>query len=172
MRSHVCNLISYVLALLHQVCVMFCTPDTISNFRIRFVAVNALVSKDAYELCTLDKFGESSWSALCFVLQLRMGFTGMTLSAAICFVGGYMAEYFGMVGAVIPIVTAITVCLATAFPKALDPLLPSCEGIANLLMHVCVDIAYHIACTIFLNEIMILVLDDFQLFSTNVLVTL
>lgn len=49
-----------------------------------------------------------------------------------------MAEFYGMVGAVIPIITAITVCLATAFPKALEPLLPSCEGIATLLMHVCI----------------------------------
>ncbi|GMH45147.1 hypothetical protein BSKO_13104 [Bryopsis sp. KO-2023] len=62
------------------------------------------------------------------------GCTGLALSASICFAGVYLSHLIGIKGAAIPAITAITVLLATLFPKPLSTLVPASESLATILM--------------------------------------
>lgn len=64
------------------------------------------------------------------------GLTAVAISAAICHVADLTARAFALTGMSIPIATAITVGLATAFPRVLGPLVASAEGLAAILMQV------------------------------------
>lgn len=48
-----------------------------------------------------------------------------------------MAKHFGMQGGSITFITAIVVFLATVFPSWVGSLAPSGEGLATILMQVC-----------------------------------
>lgn len=62
------------------------------------------------------------------------GCTALALSAGICFVGNVAATQLGW--GTIPVVTAITVALATCAPGLVAPLAASGEGLATILMQV------------------------------------
>ena len=65
------------------------------------------------------------------------GMTALALSAVICHIGRALAVAIGLPGMLIPIITVITVTLATAFPKPLKALSESAEALAAILMQVC-----------------------------------
>lgn len=71
--------------------------------------------------------------------QIRVleGSIALTLSAIICTAGVAMAKHFGMQGGSITFITAIVVFLATVFPSWVGSLAPSGEGLATILMQVC-----------------------------------
>lgn len=69
-------------------------------------------------------------------IQLLEGLTSLTISAVICHVATCLASALGAPGQSITIITALTVMLATAAPKALAPLVGSAEGLAQILMQV------------------------------------
>jgi len=64
------------------------------------------------------------------------GLTAVAISACICHAGTCAAAALGAPGQSITIITGITVALATAAPKLLAPLVPSAEGLAQILMQV------------------------------------
>lgn len=65
------------------------------------------------------------------------GMTALALSAVICHIGRALAVAIGLPGMLIPIITVITITLATAFPKPLKALSESAEALAAILMQVC-----------------------------------
>ncbi|KAK9811913.1 hypothetical protein WJX72_012330 [[Myrmecia] bisecta] len=69
-------------------------------------------------------------------IQVTEGATAMAVAAVICYIGTSYAQALGISGATIPVVTAITVALATLMPRMLSPLVSSGEGIAAILMQV------------------------------------
>ena len=58
----------------------------------------------------------------------------LSVSAGICYVGVAAARTWGVPGQAITIITALTVALATLAPRRLAPLVPSAEGLAQILM--------------------------------------
>lgn len=62
------------------------------------------------------------------------GATALALAAAICFAGTSIAAALRYKGGSITVITAITVTLATLFPRLLAPLRASGEGLAAILM--------------------------------------
>lgn len=60
----------------------------------------------------------------------------LALSAAICHLGGCAAAWLSAPDQSITLITAITVALATALPKAMAPLAATGEGLAQVLMQV------------------------------------
>ena len=60
--------------------------------------------------------------------------TAIAISAIICHVSMSAALALSLPGMHIPIITAVTVTLATLFPKQLEPLVASAEGLAAVLM--------------------------------------
>lgn len=62
------------------------------------------------------------------------GATALALAAAICFAGTQAAAALKYKGGSITLITAITVTLATLFPRLLAPLRASGEGLAAILM--------------------------------------
>jgi hypothetical protein len=58
------------------------------------------------------------------------------LSSAICYLGSSLAAAWAMPSQSITIITALTLALASAAPKALAPLAASGEGLALMLMQV------------------------------------
>ena len=69
-------------------------------------------------------------------LQVLEGTTAVALSALICYVGSQWAVALDLGGASIPIITALTVLLATLVPNLLQPLVASGEGLAAIIMSV------------------------------------
>lgn len=69
-------------------------------------------------------------------IQVLEGATAVGLACLICQMGSRGAQALGLPGAVIPVVTGITVTLATCVPGLLKPLVPSAEGIAAILMQI------------------------------------
>ncbi|KAF5841251.1 hypothetical protein DUNSADRAFT_13705 [Dunaliella salina] len=69
-------------------------------------------------------------------IQILEGLTALTISAVICHIATCLAGALGAPGQSITIITALTVMLATAAPKALAPLVGSAEGLAQILMQV------------------------------------
>ncbi|KAL3143469.1 hypothetical protein ABBQ38_002280 [Trebouxia sp. C0009 RCD-2024] len=67
-------------------------------------------------------------------IQVLEGATAVGVACLICQLGSQGAQALGLPGAVIPVVTGITVALATAAPQMLKPLVPSAEGLAAILM--------------------------------------
>ena len=65
------------------------------------------------------------------------GMTALAVSAAICHAAHLIADAFSLAGMSIPIATALSVLVATLFPAALRPLTSSAEGLAAILMQVC-----------------------------------
>lgn len=70
------------------------------------------------------------------VIQIKLGCTGLAVSASLCYLSAWLANLLKLPGALIPIVTALTVTLASVFPKTLEPLVCSSEGIAVILLQV------------------------------------
>lgn len=64
------------------------------------------------------------------------GATAVALSALICYVGSQWAVALNLGGASIPIITALSVLLATLMPNQLQPLVASGEGLAAIIMSV------------------------------------
>ena len=64
------------------------------------------------------------------------GATALALAAAICHAGTSIAAALKYRGGSITVITALTVALATAFPRLLAPLTASGEGLAAILMQV------------------------------------
>lgn len=64
------------------------------------------------------------------------GMTAVAISTAVCHVSQCIAMAIGLPGMLIPIITVITVGLATAFPKQLRELSESAEALAAVLMQV------------------------------------
>ncbi|PRW59633.1 putative membrane -like [Chlorella sorokiniana] len=62
------------------------------------------------------------------------GATALAVAAAICFAGTQIAQALRYKGGSITVITAITVTLATLFPRLLAPLRASGEGLAAILM--------------------------------------
>lgn len=69
-------------------------------------------------------------------IQVLEGATALGLACLICQLGSRGARMLGLPGAVIPVVTGITVALATSVPQVLRPLVPSAEGFAAILMQI------------------------------------
>lgn len=64
------------------------------------------------------------------------GMTAVALSAAICHAASVASVAWGQPGMAIPIATAITVAIATAAPRLVEPLVSSAECLAAILMQV------------------------------------
>lgn len=64
------------------------------------------------------------------------GMTAIALSAVICHVGRCLASAIGQPGMLIPIITIMTVTLATVIPKTVKSLSESAEALAAVLMQV------------------------------------
>ncbi|XP_044505211.1 uncharacterized membrane protein YjcL [Mangifera indica] len=62
--------------------------------------------------------------------------TALSVAFAICKVGTFLAEYFGIQGGSLPAITAIVVILATALPTQFNKLAPAGEAMALILMQV------------------------------------
>ncbi|GIM12969.1 hypothetical protein Vretimale_16155, partial [Volvox reticuliferus] len=60
----------------------------------------------------------------------------LSISASVCYIAVSAAKVWGMPGQAITIITALSVALATAVPRLLAPLVPSAEGLAQLLMQI------------------------------------
>lgn len=60
----------------------------------------------------------------------------IAISFAICKMGSYITNYFGIQGGNLPCVTAIAVALATIFPSYFTKLAPTGEAMALILMQV------------------------------------
>ncbi|KAK9835862.1 hypothetical protein WJX74_009704 [Apatococcus lobatus] len=67
-------------------------------------------------------------------IQVLEGATAVALSALICYVGNQWAVALNLGGASIPIITALSVVLATLIPNLLQPLVASGEGLAAIIM--------------------------------------
>jgi hypothetical protein len=70
------------------------------------------------------------------VVTVPEGLLALSISALICYVSHGLARAIGMPPQFITIVTAVTVALATVAPARLAPLVPSAEGLAQILMQV------------------------------------
>ncbi len=68
--------------------------------------------------------------------QVPQGMTAVALAAVICYLGSAASTALRAPSHSITIITAISVALATAVPKILEPLAPSGEGLAAILMQV------------------------------------
>jgi len=62
------------------------------------------------------------------------GIVSLAVSAAVCFAAARVCAAWSLRGLLIPVATAITVALATAFPARMGRLVPSGEAIAAILM--------------------------------------
>ncbi|KAG2485644.1 hypothetical protein HYH03_015616 [Edaphochlamys debaryana] len=70
------------------------------------------------------------------VIAVPEALAALSLSAAICYLGTSLARTWGAPGQAITIITGLTVAVATLFPRALAPMVPSAEGLAQILMQV------------------------------------
>jgi hypothetical protein len=70
------------------------------------------------------------------VITVPEGLAALSISAVVCYVAHGLARAIGLPEQFITVVTAITVLLATAMPAKLQPLVPSAEGLAAILMQV------------------------------------
>ncbi|EFJ49253.1 hypothetical protein VOLCADRAFT_120770 [Volvox carteri f. nagariensis] len=70
------------------------------------------------------------------VITVPEGLAALSISAAVCYVCVSAARVWGIPGQSITLITALTVALATAAPRQLAPLVPSAEGLAQLLMQI------------------------------------
>ncbi|GIL68447.1 hypothetical protein Vafri_21724 [Volvox africanus] len=60
----------------------------------------------------------------------------LSISASVCYIAVSAAKSWGVPGQAITIITALSLTLATAVPRMLAPLVPSAEGMAQLLMQI------------------------------------
>jgi len=67
---------------------------------------------------------------------VRHGSTALAVSAVLCAAGHSIAATLNYKGGAITVITALTVALATAFPKVITPLIPSGECLATILMQI------------------------------------
>ncbi|KAG2435054.1 hypothetical protein HYH02_012051 [Chlamydomonas schloesseri] len=70
------------------------------------------------------------------VITVTEALTSLSIAAAICYVAVALAKLWGMPGQAITLITGLTVALATAVPGRLAPLVPSAEGLAQILMQI------------------------------------
>lgn len=87
-------------------------------------------------VCTLPEVEIESGSEPTNKLPVLQLGTSLAVSFAICKAGSYLSKSFGIQGGILPIVTAIVVILATAFPTQFNYLAPSGEALALILMQV------------------------------------
>lgn len=76
--------------------------------------------------------------AICRLLlvQVYAAMLSTGLSACLCYLGSQLSAAWCMPSQSITIITALTLLLASTIPKALEPLAPSAEGLALMLMQV------------------------------------
>ncbi|KAG2425993.1 hypothetical protein HXX76_013364 [Chlamydomonas incerta] len=70
------------------------------------------------------------------VITVTEALTSLSISAAICYIAVALARVWGMPGQAITLITGLTVALATAVPRRLAALVPSAEGLAQILMQI------------------------------------
>ncbi|KAL4859151.1 putative membrane protein YjcL [Chlorella vulgaris] len=70
------------------------------------------------------------------IITVLRGATALAVAAVICFAGTTAADVLRYKGGSITLITAITVTLATVFPRLLTPLRASGEGLAAILMQI------------------------------------
>eukprot|EP00198_Chlamydomonas_reinhardtii_P012311 XP_001701648.1 predicted protein [Chlamydomonas reinhardtii] len=70
------------------------------------------------------------------VITVTEALTSLSISAAICYIAVALARVWDMPGQAITLMTGLTVALATALPRRLAPLVPSAEGLAQILMQI------------------------------------
>eukprot|EP00892_Ulva_mutabilis_P010205 jgi/Ulvmu1/7557/UM037_0101.1 len=93
---------------------------------------DALSSVDVSQQSSKESLLDDSKSQM----TILGGMTVIALSAVICHIGRCAAAAIGQPGMLIPIITVITVALATVIPDALKALSESAEAIAAVLMQV------------------------------------
>ncbi|KAG8638381.1 hypothetical protein MANES_14G023100v8 [Manihot esculenta] len=103
---------------------------------IYFTTLFALASKIPPESSTETNVEIESGSEPTNKLPVLQLGTSLAVSFAICKAGSYLSQSFGIQGGILPIVTAIVVILATAFPTQFNYLAPSGEALALILMQV------------------------------------
>jgi hypothetical protein len=64
------------------------------------------------------------------------GLFALCISTAICFTATTVTSRLGATGQTLTLITALTVAVATLFPRRLEPIIPSAEGLAAILMQV------------------------------------
>lgn len=69
-------------------------------------------------------------------MNVLHGCTALAIASVICHLAHVASGRVGQPGMVIPIITGLTVTLATAVPRLLAPIVPSAEGLAAILMQV------------------------------------
>ncbi len=69
-------------------------------------------------------------------MQVSEGLAALSVSALVCYTAAWLARSWGASGQAITFITAISVALATLLPGRLAPLVPSAEGLAQILMQV------------------------------------
>ncbi|GLI59685.1 hypothetical protein VaNZ11_001627 [Volvox africanus] len=80
--------------------------------------------------------GHGSGSISGKVITVPEALAALSLSASVCYIAVSAAKLWGVPGQAITIITALSVALATAVPRMLAPLVPSAEGMAQLLMQI------------------------------------
>jgi hypothetical protein len=81
-------------------------------------------------------------------MNVLHGTTALAVSATICHASFCIASALGQPAMHIPIITAVTVTLATVLPRALTPIVPSGEAIAAVLMQVRPPFPVMVSCEI------------------------
>lgn len=69
-------------------------------------------------------------------ITVSEGLAALSVSALVCYTAVWMARSWGASGQAITFITGLTVALATLLPGRLAPLVPSAEGIAQILMQI------------------------------------
>ncbi|KAJ6364499.1 hypothetical protein OIU76_029453 [Salix suchowensis] len=96
---------------------------------VYFTSLFALASKiPAESSASTDGAGMDSGSESGNKLPVLQTATALAVSFAICKAGEYVTKFFAIPGGILPVVTAIVVILATAFPTQFNHLAPSGRG--------------------------------------------
>ncbi|XP_028796727.1 uncharacterized protein LOC114752167 [Neltuma alba] len=140
MGRHIGGAVNYVavakaLGLSPSVLASGLAADNVLN-AVFFATLFALASRLPPEDQTSEgaKLDEGSENSKKFpVLQMA---TSITVSFAICKISTLLTNYLGIQGGQLPIITLISVMLATTFPKPFAYLAPSGQGMALILMQV------------------------------------
>lgn len=140
MGRHIGGAVNYVavakaLGLSPSVLASGLAADNVLNAMF-FATLFALASRVPPEIETSEgaKLDEGSENDKKFpVLQMA---TSIAVSFTICKISAVLTTFLGVQGGQLPIITAISVILATAFPKPFAYLAPSGQGMALILMQV------------------------------------
>jgi hypothetical protein len=73
------------------------------------------------------------------ILQVLEAATGIALSTFLCYLGQQFSIAIGYPSASISVITLLTVVAATLFARQLNPFVSSSEGVAYILLQVCMQ---------------------------------